>query len=229
MYVIIIEGGRIGFNLSKLLVRAGHEVTVIEKNKERSKFIANETDALVLNEDGTTTRSLEEANVEDAYAVVGLTKRDEINLMSCLLAKDYGVPVVVSRISNPENSEVFERLGVSAVVSPELTTAIHIEKLIMKPDVIDLTVLAEGQAEILEMIISENSPVIGKKLKDITAREFLVVAIYDKEGELIIPKGDTRLDKGESNGAGKGTGCTPCKKDVYGVIPWKKQSERYEN
>ena len=156
MYIVVVGGGRIGFNLSKLLVKAGHEVTVIEKERERSNFIANEIDALVLNEDGTTIKALEEANIEDAYALVALTKRDEINLMACLLAKDYGVPVVVARISDPENSEVFRKLGVSAVVSPELTTAIHIEKLIMRPDVIDLTVVAKGQAEILEMIVSEN-------------------------------------------------------------------------
>ena len=197
MYVVIVGGGRIGFNLSKLLIKAGHEVTVIEKNKERSNFIANELDALVLNEDGTTIKALEEANIEDAYALVGLTKRDEINLMACLLARDYGVPVIVARTSNPENREVFEKLGISAVVSPELTTAIHIEKLIMKPDVIDLTVLAEGQAEILEMRVSETSPIVGKKLKDISPRDFLVIAVYNKEGELTIPLGNTQLHRGD--------------------------------
>jgi len=88
MYIVVVGGGRIGFNLSKLLVKAGHEVTVIEKERERSNFIANEIDALVLNEDGTTIKALEEANIEDAYALVALTKRDEINLMACLLAKD---------------------------------------------------------------------------------------------------------------------------------------------
>ncbi|MCK4309841.1 MAG: TrkA family potassium uptake protein [Methanomicrobia archaeon] len=196
MYIIVVGGGRIGFNLSKLLVKAGHEVTVIEKDRERSNFIANEIDALVLNEDGTTIKALEEANIEDGYALVALTKRDEINLMACLLARDYGVPVVVARISDPENSEVFRKLGVSAVVSPELTTAIHIEKLIMRPDVIDLTVVAKGQAEILEMIISKDSPVVGKKLKDISPRDFLVIAVYNKEGDLTIPKGNTQLNEG---------------------------------
>jgi len=196
MYIVVVGGGRIGFNLSKLLVKAGHEVTVIEKERERSNFIANEIDALVLNEDGTTIKALEEANIEDAYALVALTKRDEINLMACLLAKDYGVPVVVARISDPENSEVFRKLGVSAVVSPELTTAIHIEKLIMRPDVIDLTVVAKGQAEILEMIVSENSPVVGKKLKDISPRDFVVIAVYNKGGDLTIPKGNTQLNEG---------------------------------
>lgn len=196
MYIIVVGGGRIGFNLSKLLVKAGHEVTVIEKDRERSNFIANEIDALVLNEDGTTIKALEEANIEDGYALVALTKRDEINLMACLLARDYGVPVVVARISDPENSEVFRKLGVSAVVSPELTTAIYIEKLIMRPDVIDLTVVAKGQAEILEMIISKDSPVVGKKLKDISPRDFLVIAVYNKEGDLTIPKGNTQLNEG---------------------------------
>jgi len=196
MYIVVVGGGRIGFNLSKLLVKAGYEVTVIEKDRERSNFIANEIDALVLNEDGTTIKTLEEANIEDAYALVALTKRDEINLMACLLAKDYGVPVVVARTSDPENSEVFKKLGVSAVVSPELTTAIHIEKLIMRPDVIDLTVVAKGQAEILEMIVSKNSPVVGKKLKDISPRDFVVIAVYNKEGDLTIPKGNTQINEG---------------------------------
>jgi len=196
MYIVVVGGGRIGFNLAKLLVEAGHEVTVIEKDRERSNFIASEIDALVLNEDGTTIKALEEANIEDAYALVALTKRDEINLMACLLAKDYGVPVVIARTSDPENTDVFRKLGVNAVVSPELTTAIHIEKLIMRPDVIDLTVVAKGQAEILEMIVSENSPIAGKRLKDISPRDFLVIAVYDREGRLTIPKGDTLISEG---------------------------------
>lgn len=195
MYIIIMGGGRIGNNLAKSLVNRGHEVTVIEVDKDRATEISAELDALVVNDDGTTIRGLEEVNIFTADAFVAVTGDDGSNLTGCLLAKEYGVNTTIARVADFQKSEIFRKLGVSIVVSPELTAAQSIERFIMRPDVIDLTVIGGGQAEILEMIVGERSAVAHKKLKEIPSKDFVVVAYYRDE-KLLIPKGDTVIEPG---------------------------------
>ncbi|MHC1609235.1 MAG: NAD-binding protein [Candidatus Methanofastidiosia archaeon] len=195
MYIILMGGGRIGYNLAKSLVNRGHEVTVLESSKDRATNISADLDALVVNEDGTTIRGLEEVNIFTADAFVAVTGDDGSNLTGCLLAKEYGVKVTIARVTDYQKSEIFRKLGVSVVVSPELTAAQYIERFIMRPDVIDLTVIGGGQAEILEMDVGERSPVVHKKLKEIPSKDFIVVAIYRDE-KLFIPKGDTEIEPG---------------------------------
>ncbi|MCC7568380.1 MAG: NAD-binding protein [Candidatus Methanofastidiosa archaeon] len=195
MYIIIMGGGRIGNNLAKSLVNRGHEVTVLENDKERATTISAELDALVVYEDGTTIRGLEEVNIFTADAFVAVTGDDGSNLTGCLLAKEYGVKITVARVADYQKQDIFKKLGVSVVVSPELTAAQAIERFIMRPDVIDLTVIGGGQAEILEMIVGERSAVVHKKLKEIPSKDFLIVAVY-REEKLFIPKGDTIIEPG---------------------------------
>ncbi|HPR41281.1 MAG TPA: NAD-binding protein [Candidatus Methanofastidiosa archaeon] len=195
MYVIIMGGGRIGYNLAKSLVNRGHEVTVLEVDKDRATEISAELDALVVNDDGTTIRGLEEVNIFTADAFVAVTGDDGTNLTGCLLAKEYGVKTTMARVADFQKSEIFKKLGVSVVVSPELAASQYIERFIMRPDVVDLTVIGGGEAEIMEMIVGERSTVAYKKLKEIPPKDFIVVAIY-QEGKLLIPKGDTVIEPG---------------------------------
>ena len=193
MYIIIMGGGRIGNNLAKSLVNRGHEVTVLEMDKTRATEISAELDALVVNEDGTSIRGLEEVNIFTADAFVSVTGDDGSNLTGCLLAKEYGVKITIARVADYQKSEIFRKLGVNVVVSPELAASQYIERFIMRPDVIDLAVIGGGQAEILEMIVGEHSAVVNKKLKEIPTKDFLVVAIYH-EDKLFIPKGNTVIE-----------------------------------
>lgn len=195
MYVIIMGGGRIGNNLAKSLVNRGHEVTVLEVDKDRATEISAELDALVVNDDGTTIRGLEEVNIFTADAFVSVTGDDGANLTGCLLAKEYGVKITIARVADFQKAEIFKKLGVSVVVSPELAASQYIERFIMRPDVVDLTVIGGGEAEILEMIVGDRSTVVHKKLKEIPPKDFIVVAIY-QDGKLLIPKGDTIIEPG---------------------------------
>lgn len=86
---------------------------------------------------------------------IAVTGKEEVNLMSSLLAKSYGINKTIARISEIEYKDVFERLGVDVVVSPELIAANYIEKLIERPGILDLAIVGRGEAEILEFIIPE--------------------------------------------------------------------------
>ena len=154
MYIIIMGAGRVGLSLADLLIDDGHDITVIDHNETLCSDAASELDALVICGEGTSSKLLEEANIQDADFFVATTRQDESNLLSCVLVKKFGVPNIIARVSNPDHEEAFLEVGIDDVISPERTAAEFLEKLITKPNVADLVTLGEGDAEILDFTIT---------------------------------------------------------------------------
>ncbi len=195
MYVVIMGGGRVGLNLASFLISDGHDVTLIENDDSLCGNAAVELDALVICGNGTDTKTLEEANIKDADVFVAATGNDEANLLSCILVREYKIPKIIARVSNPDHEEAFRKVGIDDVISPELTAAGYLEKLITRPKVADLIVLGKGDAEILDIPV-ENKKVIGKRIGEISPSEdYIIVALYNN-GEITIPHSDMTLEKG---------------------------------
>ncbi|MDI6723337.1 MAG: TrkA family potassium uptake protein [Methanobacterium sp.] len=196
MYIVIMGAGRVGLHLASNLVSRGHDVTLIENDEHLCSNAAAELDALVICGNGTDTKTLEEANVGEADVFVAATGNDEANLLSCILVKQYNISKIIARLSNPDHEEAFKKVGIDDVISPELTAAGYLEKLITRPKVADLIVIGKGDAEILDITI-KNKKVIGKHVGDISPTDdFIIVAVY-KNGEITIPKDDMVLNEGD--------------------------------
>ena len=196
MYIVIMGAGRVGLNLASNLVSRGHDVTLIENDDSLCGNAAAELDALVICGNGTDTKTLEEANVSEADVFVAATGNDEANLLSCILVKQYNIPKIIARLSNPDHEEAFKKVGIDDVISPELTAAGYLEKLITRPKVADLIVIGKGDAEILDLTV-KNDKVIGKKISEINPTDdYIIVAMY-KNGEITIPKADMVLNEGD--------------------------------
>ncbi|KZX10784.1 potassium channel family protein [Methanobrevibacter filiformis] len=195
MYIIIMGAGRVGLHLAELLVNDGYDITIIENRKELCDIASNELDAMVICGNGTSTKILEEANISDARVFVAATGNDETNLLSSVLAKDYNVPQVIARVSNPDHEDAFRKVGIDDVISPERTAAGFLEKLITRPNVADLTAFGKGDGEIMDMVIS-NDKLNGKRISDVSPTDdYIVIAIYHG-GKLKIPRSNTILNQG---------------------------------
>ena len=196
MYIVIMGAGRVGLNLASNLVSRGHDVTLIENDESLCSNAAAELDALVICGNGTDTKTLEEANVSDANVFVAATGNDEANLLSCILVKQYEINKIIARLSNPDHEEAFKKVGIDDVISPELTAAGYLEKIITRPKVADLIVIGKGDAEILDITV-KNKKVIGKRIEEISPTDdYIIVAVY-KNGEITIPKADMVLNEGD--------------------------------
>lgn len=187
MYIVIMGGGRVGLNLASKLIENGNDVTVIEKNEDLCSNAAAELDALVICGNGTDTKILKEANIEDAEVFVAATGNDEANLLSSILVKDYSNSKVIARVSDPSHEEAFQKVGIDSVVSPELTAASYLEKLITRPKVADLIVVGKGDAEILDLTV-KNKKIIGKEIREISPTDDYIIAALHNNGELTIPR-----------------------------------------
>ena len=196
MYVVIMGGGRVGLNLASSLVAGGHDVTLIENDSKLCENAASGLDALVICGNGTDIKTLEEANVGDADVFVAATGHDEANLLSCILVKDYNIKKIIARVSNPDHEDAFKKVGIDDVISPELTAASYLEKLIIRPKIADLIIIGKGSAELLEIQVG-NKNVIGKKVKDISPTDDFIIAALYKNGIINIPKKEDILNKGD--------------------------------
>ena len=196
MYAIIMGGGRVGLALANLLIDSGADITLIESDEALCNEVAAELDALVIHGNGTSSKLLEETNIEDAEYFIATTGNDEANLLSCILVRKYDVPNIIARVSNPEHEEAFKEVGIDKVISPEISAARELAQYVNNPNVSTLTTLGEGNAEIIEMTIT-NDKVVGKRFKEISpTKDYIIIATY-QSGKFVIPQPDNTIARGE--------------------------------
>ncbi len=193
MYVVIMGNGRVGRNLALKLINNGNDVTLIDNNQNICANAADEMDALVICGNATDTRTLDEANVKDADVFVAATGNDEANLLASILVREYISPKVIARVTNPDHEEVFKNVGIDHVISPELTAASYLEKLITRPKVADLVICGKGDAELIDVTVKSRK-IIGKTIGEVSPTDdYIIGAIYN--GEIIIPQDDIVLNE----------------------------------
>lgn len=195
-YVIIMGGGRVGLALANLLIDEGYDIALIENDEALSTEVASELDALVIHGNGTSSKLLEEINIEDAKYFIATTGSDEANLLSCILVRKYDVPHIIARVSNPDHEEAFKEVGIERVISPERAAAAQLMKVVTRPKAEELMTLGKGDAEIMDMTLT-NDKVVGKRFKEVSpTKDFIIIATY-QNGKLVIPQPDNIISRGE--------------------------------
>ena len=196
MYIVIMGGGRVGLALANLLIENGEDITLIESDESLCADVAAELDALVICGNGTNSKLLEESNIEDADFFIATTGNDEANLLSCILVRKYNVPHIIARVSNPDHEEAFKEVGIDHVISPETAAAAQLQKLVTRPNAAELMTLGEGDAEILDMTIT-NDKIVGKRFKEVSpTKDYIIISTY-QNGKLVIPQPDNTISRGE--------------------------------
>lgn len=198
MYIVIVGGGRIGFNLAQKLIHDKHAVAVVEKDKARCEGISQNLDAMVINGDGCEPRCLEDAEIARADVVAAVTADDEDNLIICQLAKEvFKVRRTVARVNNPKNEHIFVELGVDVPVNATTIIAKIIEEEASFEDFITLMTFKRGKLSLVRVDLTSDSPVINKYVKDIILPENSVLVSIVRGDNIIVPKGETILKKGD--------------------------------
>jgi trk system potassium uptake protein len=199
MYVIVAGGGKVGHYLTRALRDAGHEVLVVEKDPSRAAYLVEDLGDVVAPGDACEVRTMKEIGMERADVVVAITGDDEDNLVICQLAKHrFHVPRAIARVNNPQNVDIFQRLGIDTTVSSTKIIFNLIEQQIETDEVIPLAPLQRGNIEIVEIDLGPNSPVVGKRIPYIQLpQEALIISIV-RDGHAILPNMDVEFREGDS-------------------------------
>lgn len=197
MRIVIVGAGSIGLHLAQLLIAEGDHVVVVDKDEMLCKNLASAIDALVINGDITKMETYVDAEIEKADIMIAVTPRDEVNLLACLLAKERGVPREIARITDPQLTEVFERLGIEKAICPEVEAANVIKNLVSgRFGIVELISTSEGDLKLLDVTVGKNSEAVQKRLIDIQLpKGCSILAVY-RENESVIPRVDTVFEQG---------------------------------
>lgn len=201
MKSIIIGAGKVGFSIAQLLSSEEHDVVVIEQNEDRTEVIDQVLDVQVINGSGASWQVLEAAGVRHADMVVAVTEYDELNMIACLLAKQYGVKTTVARVRNPEYAETphfspESLLGIDLIINPERVTAMEIAKIVMNPEALNVEYYADKRVQLVELLIDEASPIAGVQIKTLDTSKYVIVAITRKH-RTIVPGGEDYIYAGD--------------------------------
>ena len=190
MYLIIVGLGGIGKSLVDIATKDKNDVVVIDEDEKRCREVAAKYDVLTIVGDATEKSTLEEAEASRASALIATTSDDAANLMMALTAKGLGTKKTVAVVNQEEHVAMFKEANISLLENPDMTVASHLYYSVKRPKIRDFLTVSGGKAEIFEVLVSDNSRVVGKKLSKLRIKDGIVVAI-ERNGDIILPKGDT--------------------------------------
>ena len=192
--VMIIGGGKTGYYLAGKLAEFGIAVKIIEKSKERCYYLSTHLDdVMVLHGDATDTSLLEEENLDEMDAFVAATGFDEENLLLALIAKQRGIEDVISKVSHQSYKDLIEKMGIDMALNPLDIVASTILRYVQGSKKVIASLLIQGQAEIMEIIASNDMKLANVPLKDVALPDGVLIAAIHRGQQVIIPNGDTRI------------------------------------
>jgi trk system potassium uptake protein len=199
MYVLVAGGGKVGANLTRILLELGHEVTLIEQRRDRFDRLEEEFEHRALLGDATELYVLERAGIgRPPDIVVAVTGDDEDNMIICQVARErYGVEKAIARVNDPRNQAHFDLLGISPTVSATSSILAMIEHEVPEHELVHLLELRKENLEIVEVQIDKASPCAGKRVDQLQIPEGSRLISVMRDGHAEIAVGSTELLAGD--------------------------------
>lgn len=205
MRIIIVGNGKLGSSLASVLIKEGHDVTVVDRSDAAIQRGMDTLDALFIKGSGVSEVTLKEADAAHADIVIAVTVGDEINMLTCLTAKKLGARYTIARIRDPEYFDSLpflqRELGIDSVINPERSTAREIMRMLRFPTAGSIQTFSRGRVEIVDFKASEDDPVVGIPLREIYRKNKdlpqVLFCVVERDGEVLIPRGDFIVQAGD--------------------------------
>ena len=200
---MLIGGGRISYYLAEILTKSGIEVKIIEKDGARcEQLAANLPRAEIVCGDVGHRTLLESEGLRETDALITLTDLDELNMLVSIYGSGWGVPQVITKLSQAEDSKILDSLPVGSVIRPRKLCSRSILRYVRAMDhkvgaAITVHSLAEGAVEASEFLVTEQTLHRGKPLRDIRIKKNILVAGITRGAETVIPDGASQFEAGD--------------------------------
>ena len=203
--VMIIGDGKIPFYLARELCESKYNIKLVANNRKTAEALAEELPrATVLWGNGTQHDLLIEEGLEAMDAFVALTDIDEENMIASMFANKLGVKKSITQIKSDELYDMLDELGIENNVSPKNVVSDiiigYVRAMANKrgSNIVTVYRLVQGQVEALEFAAKGKERFFGKPLKELRTKENCLIACISREGEVIIPNGDSTILPGDS-------------------------------
>ena len=202
--IIIVGAGKVGETITAQLIKEKHDITVIDRDGEAINHITGMYDVMGVIGNGASYSVQMEAGIEGTDLLIAVTDSDELNLLTCTVAKQVAGCSAIARVRTPDyNSEadyLRDKLGLAMIINPELEAAREAARILFLPTALEVASFAHGQAETIKFKVPENSKLDGLSLIElgkIIQNRINVCAVERKE-EIYIPDGRFTIKSGDT-------------------------------
>ncbi|HIW82901.1 MAG TPA: Trk system potassium transporter TrkA [Candidatus Dorea gallistercoris] len=203
MKIVIIGDGKVGHKLTTELSEGDYDIVLIDQNEGKLQAALNELDIFCITGNGVDAEIQKQADVPHSDLVIACASTDELNMLSCLLARRLGAKHTIARVRNPiyyrQIGLLKEDLHLSMAVNPELTAANEVARILLFPQADKVETFMKGRVELIEFPLREESRLNGLSLAEIYQKlqiKILVCAVK-RGNEVYIPDGDFVLQSGD--------------------------------
>jgi len=198
--IIIYGASQIAVHLARELNEFISDVSIIEPSLEKANEAADTLeDTVILHGSGTDPDLFNDINMKDADLFLALSNNDEMNILSALLAKKHGAKRAAVITNDPDYLPILDSIGMDVTINPRLITVSEILKHLRKGQVVNLYKLIEGEAEVLEIVISAESAAAGRLINQLHMPEHSIIgAVLRVDGEMVVPGGSTEILEGDT-------------------------------
>lgn len=205
MKILIVGAGQVGFFLCERLANEGHEVTLIDRDENHLRNAQDRLNVLGISGNGASAEILEQADIKRTDIFIAVTNMDEVNILACLLAREYDVKTRIARVKSIEyrsHGAILskEKLGIDLLINPDDEVADEMVKISCRSGAFDVAEFVEGKIQFLGYRIDSESPLCGMTLRELGELrgmyQFVVTAITRGE-TTIIPRGEDHIENGD--------------------------------
>ena len=199
MYAIVAGGGKVGANITRSLLRMGHEVTLIEQRRERFEQLEAELGPTAMLGDATEIHILERAGIaRPPEIVLAVTGDDEDNIVISQIAKEgYGVKKAIARVNDPRNQQHFDLLGITQTVCATSGLLGLVEHEVPQHGLVKLLELRSEGLEVVELQVEANAPAAGKRVAGISLPEGAQLVSVMRNGVAELARDETVVRPGD--------------------------------
>lgn len=194
MRAVMVGAGSLTLMTARLLLRHGHEVVIIDTDKERLDGLAAELDCGFLNGDGSKPAILREADPEHTDLLFCLTGNDQTNILSSLVGRSLGFKRIVTRIEEPELEHICIELGLENTIVPARTIGRYLSDLFEGRDPLELSTMIRDEARVFSFVAHEGD--VGDIRELALPKQSRVIIIY-REENFILPGAEDKIRDGD--------------------------------
>ena len=194
MRLVFVGASNLTVRTAELLIERGHEVIIIDSDKDRLEELSDELDCSFLLGDGSTPHVLEQADPPECAVLFALSGDDQDNIVAALAARTLGFARVVPHITDPQFEYICKELGLEDVIIPDRTIAHYLADSAEGIDVQDIAAAIKDDARLFTFSLAEDQA--GKAGDLDLPEQSRIIAIY-REGSFQLVDASTELKKGD--------------------------------
>jgi len=196
--VVIVGISRVAAVAAELFVEAGYDVVVVDSNPEWCRsFAERNREVEVVLGDRTDPATFHSLGVAAGDAVLGMTLRDEINILTCLIGDALGASLTIARYHRISLFGLVPRTGIDATVSSRLAAANTVLRFVRRGRILSAATFMYSDLEALEIEVDSDSDAAGSTVAELALPKDAVIGGVFRHGRGMVPVGDTRLEAGD--------------------------------